>query len=57
MSVFGVIWVRIQSEFGKIQTRKTLNTDNFYLAHFTICDLPLILRLFQTLTLLIKENV
>ena len=26
--------LRIQSEYGKIQTRITLNTDNFYAVHF-----------------------
>ena len=30
LSVFGVFLIRIQSKCGKIQTRKTPNTDTFY---------------------------
>ena len=30
VSVFAAFLVRIQYEYGKIRTRKTPNTDNFY---------------------------
>ena len=35
MSVFGVFLVRIQTEYGEIQGRKTPNTDTFHVRGLT----------------------
>ena len=36
--VFGVFLVRIQSKCGKIQTRKTPNTDTFHEFESNVCE-------------------